>query len=424
MKTKIIQIIYDMRHQPVIAWVTVLGTALSIFLILIVVMMENVSIENIAPESNRDRMLYGKYIHFIGINGGNDNSSSDFSYGVGRKLYADLDGVEATSFFCSDLHNLDVKGTTDDIFSAKVRLSDAAFWNIYDHTLIAGRFFTKEEADAETHVAVLSESTARRLFNSTDVIGQKFSCDYKSFTVIGIVKDSSLLATMACGDIFIPFPFSDSEYNNEENEWGDVTVALLVRKGVKFDYIRDQVKKRYAEYDTELAPGNRKTIYHEAPYDQATIAAGLKGSNNTPDHKTDDILRWTLYAILLLVPAINLSSMLHSRMTRRVSEIGVRRAYGCTRARIVTDIIVENMLVTIIGGVIGMIAAIIFALFYDGIFEVDGGSTTPALGMILNLNTIIATFIACLMLNLVSAAIPAWHASRLNPVDAINSNHN
>lgn len=424
MKTKIIQIIYDMRHQPVIAWVTVLGTALSVFLILIVVMMQNVGTMNIAPESHRDRTLYGKYIHLIGINGNENNSSSNFSYGIARKLYADLDGVEQTSYFGCNLYDYDVKGNTEETFSAKTRLSDAAFWRIYDHELIAGRFFTDEEANAETRVAVISESAARRMFNSTDVVGQKFSCDHKSFTIVGIVKDSSLLATMASGEIFIPFPFSNNSYNSEEYGWGDVTVALLVKEGVDFEHVRDQVKKRYAEYDTELASQNLKTVYHEAPFDQATVISGLGGSNVTPEHKTDDIIRWSIYVILLLVPAINLSSMLHSRMTRRVSEIGVRRAYGCTRAHIVGDIVVENMLVTLVGGLIGMIVAILFALFYDGIFEIDGGTSTPALSMIINWQLIAATLLACLILNLISAAVPAWHASRLNPVEAINSNHN
>jgi putative ABC transport system permease protein len=424
MKNKIIQIIYDMRHQPVIAWVTVLGTALSVFLILIVVMLQNVGTMNMAPESHRDRMLYGRFIHYAGINGYTQQSSSDFSYGIARKLYEELDGVEHTSYLSPDIYAFDVKGTTDETFSAKTRLSDAEFWQVYDHQLIAGRFFTSEEAKAETRVAVLSESTARRLFNSTDVVGQKFSCDHKTFTVVGIVKDSSPLATMASGELFIPFPFSNVHYNNEEYEWGTIAVALLVKDGVDFEYVRNQVKKRYAEFDTELAARNLKTVYHEAPFDQATVATGLSGSNTTPSHETDDILRWSIYVILLVVPAINLSSMLHSRMNRRVSEIGVRRAYGCTRARIIGDILTENMLVTIVGGVIGMLAAILFALFYKGIFEAGDMVVTPTVGMILNWQTLVAAFLACLALNLISAAIPAWHASRLNPVDAINSNHN
>jgi putative ABC transport system permease protein len=424
MRTKIIQIIYDMRHQPVIAWVTVLGTALSIFLILIVVMMQNVGTVNIAPETHRDRMLYGMYIHLQSISGDNNDSSAGLSLSVAKKLYADLDGVEHTSYLCKDLASFDVKGSTGETFSAKTRLSDAAFWDIYDHELVAGRFFTKEEADAETRVAVVSESAARRMFNSIDIVGRKFLCDHKTFTIVGIVKDSSLLASMACGEVFVPFPFSNSNYNDEESGWGDVTVAMLVKDGVSLESVRDQVKKRYAEYDTELAARNLKTVYHGAPFDQEAIVSGVAGSNVTPDAETDRNVRWCIYIILLLVPAINLSSMLHSRMTRRVSEIGVRRAYGCTRARIVGDIVVENMLVTLVGGVIGMVAAIVFAMFYDGIFVTGEGSVSPALGMIMNLSTLFAALVACLVLNLISAAVPAWHASRLNPVDAINSNHN
>jgi putative ABC transport system permease protein len=412
-----------MRHQPVIAWVTVLGTALSVFLILIVVMMQNVSIMNIEPETHRDRMLYGKYLHEVGINNSEVNQSGGIPLSLARKFYGDLDGVEQMSYFGMDLYTFDVKGENNETFSARVRLSDAGFWKVYDHTLLAGRFFTPEEAAAETRVAVLSQSTARRLFNSEDVVGKKFYCDHKIFTVVGIVKDTSMLATAASGEVFIPFPFSDPEYNSEENEWGDVTAALLVKEGVDFEYIRNQVKKRYAEYDTELVPKDLKTVYHESPYDQATVASGLGGSNVTPEHESGDMLRMCLYVILLIVPAINLSSMLHSRMTRRVSEIGVRRAYGCTRANIISDVITENMIVTLIGGVIGLIVAVLFALFYNGIFEADDITVTPTLGMILNWHTIVATLLACLLLNLISAAIPAWHASRVNPVDAINSNH-
>jgi putative ABC transport system permease protein len=150
----------------------------------------------------------------------------------------------------------------------------------------------------------------------------------------------------------------------------------------------------------------------------------LRGSNQTPDHSTEDTLRYLLYAILLIVPAINLSSMLHSRMNRRVSEIGIRRAYGCTRWRIINDIVAENMIVTLVGGVIGLVVAIFVAMFYDNLFTTNYGAATPALGMILNGNTILITFVVCLALNMISAAVPAWQASRLNPVDAINSNHN
>lgn len=131
-----------------------------------------------------------------------------------------------------------------------------------------------------------------------------------------------------------------------------------------------------------------------------------------------------LYAILLLVPAINLSSMLHSRMRRRISEIGVQRAFGCTRLRIIGDIISENFIITVAGGLIGFGLGVIFTLNYEGLFQTDsnfGRSDTPALSTLLDWHILLTAFIFCFILNVISASIPAWHASRTDIVDAINS---
>jgi putative ABC transport system permease protein len=421
MKTKIAQILYDMRHQPVIAWVTILGTALSIFLILIVIMMQNVMLVNVAPETHRDRMLYGMCIHIQAIDG-SSNSSGYMSYSTAKKLYDNLDGVERTSYFNDARDNPTIKGSNGTIFIAQSRGVDAEFWKIFDHTLIAGRYFTKEEVDADAHIAVVSESTARKLFDGQDAVGQVFDFNHCKYKVVGVIKDVSSLATMACGEVFVPkSPKSAESWG--DNYFGDISVALLVKEGVSFDHIKEQVKKRYAILDTELKSSGKETVYHGSPYNQKEIANGIKGSNYTPDTSRDDAITYAILIILLIVPAINLSSMLHSRMRYRISEIGVRRAYGCTRSRIIMDIINENMIITIVGGIIGLVAAIIFGLTYDGLFEQADGASSPALGMIINFQNILAAFIACFVLNIISAAIPAWQASRINPIEAINSNH-
>ena len=82
----------------------------------------------------------------------------------------------------------------------------------------------------------------------------------------------------------------------------------------------------------------------------------------------------------------------------------------------------ENLIVTVIGGIIGIAAGTLFAMFYDGLFTDAGGEAVrPALGMLLNLRTIGAALLACLVLNVLSASLPAWQAARLSPVQAINS---
>lgn len=416
MKTKLLQILYDMRTQPVIAWVTIVGTSFSIFLIMTVVMMQQVSIMPFAPESNRSRMLYGRFFH-IKSNEGNSSSSSSLSMHRARQLYDNLEGVEKVSYF-TEISPQDLKGTTNMQFSGDVRNTDDSFWQVYDHKLLEGRYYTADEVNAGTNVAVVSESTARRLFGGDSAVGQHFELNHSDYEVVGVVANSSILASMACGDVFAPVK---AMHSYDEN-FGDITAALLIENGYDFDDIRRQVRARYAEIDTELAPQGYHTVYHEAPFDQETIANGHSGSNITPDNSDIRTMRAIIYAILLIVPAINLSSMLHSRLRRRVSELGVRRAFGCTRARIISDIVAENLVVTIAGGILGLALGIIFAQFYDGLFtDPSGNAARPALALLLNWRILGIAFGACFILNLISAAVPAWQASRLNPVEAINA---
>lgn len=420
MKKKIIQIVYDMRTQPVIGWVTLIGTAMSIFLIMTVMMMQEVKLMPIAPETHRDRMLYGLYLHEKSVSPDFPQQvSASMSYVIARKLYADLDGVEEISYMESDIASLDLMGSTRKKFTGQVRYADDGLWRVFDYELISGRYYTAEEVDAGTKVALVSRSAARRLFDSENVVGEHFQVDHKGYEVIGVVEDVSRLASMACGDVFAPI---DVKKVWVGGDFGPFMTAMLVKEGVSHEHIRSQVKKRYAELDAELAADGLTTVYHEAPFDNETMVSGIPGSNITPDTGDDRMIRGIIYAILLIVPAINLSTMLHSRLRRRVSELGVRRAFGCTRKRIMGDIIAENFLVTLVGGIIGLAAGILFALFYDGLYtSASGEAVRPALGLLLNWRILLTAFGACFILNIISASVPAWQASRLNPAEAINA---
>lgn len=423
MNTKLQQIFYDLRYQPVVTWITLVGTTLSIFLIMVVVMMQQVSVIPFAPESCRPRLLLGAYLHITSTDPNEQyDSSAGLSYESAKKLYGNLDGVEHTSYMMIGTKTGSVKGPTEDAFEVGFRKADAEFFKIYDHQLVEGRYYTPEEADAMRPLAVITESVARRLFGTATKTGNTFLFNHEPYTVAGVIKDNSKLALTGGGDIFLPTGPNDPDMNYDER-FGSVGVSLLVKEGVDFEYVRDQVKARYAALDTELASENNKTVYHEAPFNQETIASGLGGSNVTPSSKEENRGRMVLYTLLLLVPAINLSSMLQSRLRRRVSEIGVRRAFGCTRSRIITDIIAENFIITIVGGIIGLALGIAFALTYNGLFDTvdDMGITSPTLSVLLNWRITLSALAACFILNLISAALPAWQASRLNPVNAIKA---
>ncbi len=163
-------------------------------------------------------------------------------------------------------------------------------------------------------------------------------------------------------------------------------------------------------------------VDHDTPYPQEVLSA-MHWSNVSPDYESEARQRTLVYVILLLIPAINLSSMTQSRMRRRVSEIGVRRAFGCTRWGIIRTLLTENLIVTLAGGVLGFLFSVLFAwiaadtLFANMTFSNTSTGLTPA--MLLNGSVFLWAMGFCFLLNILTASVPAWRAARLNPVEAI-----
>lgn len=428
MRHRFRQILYDIRQQPLISAVTLVTTSLAVFLIMVIVINQRVKTVPFPPESCRDRLLIANNMSAKSIDGHGAGSGS-LDYGTARRLYSGLDGVEKISYM---KHNLDwqfAHGTEPQSMGVRVRTTDAAFFRIFDHQLTAGRFFTDDEANAGQSLAVITEETARKVFGTTDCIGARLMLNRVPRTVVGVIRNHSALASSARGDVFLPYK------PNSNDAWlkvlGETSVALLVKEGVDFQRIRDQVHIRLAKLTAELKPQGLELLpEYPGVREQDLLLDRYAISKDTTifDHNAptlaSDPFRYVLYLLLLIVPAINLSSMLHSRLHKRFREIGIRRAFGCTRISILRDIIGENFLITLAGGLLGIAAGVTFAMTYTGLYETSdnaGAILTPDISAVINWGTVLITLAVCLLLNILSAAIPAWHASRMNPADAIRS---
>ena len=119
-----------------------------------------------------------------------------------------------------------------------------------------------------------------------------------------------------------------------------------------FPAIRQEAERRKSEYNTLIGENGWKLIYRNRPYDQEKNAIAF-GANIEPDVNAARRQRIVIFVILLIVPAINLSSMTQSRLRQRVSEIGVRRAFGSTRMELIGQIVAENLVMTLLSGVVG-----------------------------------------------------------------------
>lgn len=104
-----------------------------------------------------------------------------------------------------------------------------------------------------------------------------------------------------------------------------------------------------------------------------------------------------------------------------MGELGVRRAFGATQGKILWQVLSENLVLTLLGGVLGLAMSYgAMLLLKDWLLVTALGQTGLSAGMF-NGFVFVAAFLFCLLLNLLSAGLPAWRMSRLNITDSLNA---
>lgn len=414
------------KQQPVLSIISVIGTALAIFLIMVVVMMQQVKVAPFAPESNRDRMLHNRYASVAQIDNEKYQSNGPMSWDHIKQVFMSMTTPEAVAVYTafSTTGNLSLPNEVP-LAVDYIGVNDQ-FWKVFDFTFIDGKPFDEATFNANIPVIVITESVAKKLFGTTEVTGRSIDFDHVPYTVAGVVKDVSSLATTAYAQAW-PNLSSTVEFASvwNGNIGGYLSATILAKSRDDFDAVRAEYNKSINAYNTTLKESGQEVITRNRPYDQEKDACG-QAANIEPDVEGARRTRWIIYAILLIVPAVNLSSMTESRLRQRVAEIGVRRAFGAKRSEILGGLITENLLITLAAGIVGWVLSIVFAYLSSSFLFAQPFTSTvnPAsleIGMLVQPSTFLWALLFCFVLNLISSGIPAFRASRSNIVNSLSN---
>lgn len=423
-KQYFIQAWAQLRQQPLISAVSIAGTALAIFLIMLVVMMQQVKVVPFAPESNRDRFLHVKWMSISNSNWGDGTSNGPMSAQTARECFQSLKTPEAVTIYTVFPISTPVSLPGSPAISVDLRQTDDIFWRVFDFSFIGGKPYDKATFDVGQPVAVLTESVVRSLFGTTDAVGREFLLNHAPYRVAGVVKDVSTLADCAYGQVWVPYTSTgmDKEAWNDRH-MGMMSCTMLAHSRDDFPAIRQEAERRKLEYNTLIGKDGWELIYRNRPYDQEKNAIAF-GANIEPDVDAARRQRIMIFVILLIVPAINLLSMTQSRLRQRVSEIGVRRAFGSTRAELMGQIIAENLVVTLLAGIVGLLLSVAFAYMGNTLLFAQEFSQTlnpPEVdaSILLHTSTFAWALLFCFVLNLMSSGFPAWRAARIGIVNAL-----
>nr|WP_320059350.1 ABC transporter permease [uncultured Bacteroides sp.] len=390
-------------------------TAVTITFVMVVYMVYDLRTTDMVPEMFRSRMIYsGQGYSYRTMD--HSNASGGMSEQTAHVLFDSLPGVDLVTYYTS-LVKYPCSALSDGADKRRtVRFADATWFKVMQYNFISGRAFDKEEFDAQRKVAVISEQTARELFHTKDAVGRDVQVNFLSYRVVGVVANVSSLFTKAYSEIWLPLSVSlNKVYDDGSNGLRGNYLAILVRD------------KKTSETEVAKAVDKRVNLLNA---NQPDFTFNLDGyREHTQETFFQDkaisapLVFALLIAILLIIPAINISGLMQSQIRHRTAEIGVRKAYGASKWVILNQLLVENLVLTLIGSLFGLLFSYV-ALFFSQLWLLGGaGIAHGSLGLtgriLFRPSIFIVVLLMCLLFNMLSVFVPAWLASRKGITEAI-----
>ena len=380
---------------------------------LTIIMVLTAFIDNVGnskyPDKKRDRSLYVNSMVKTGSKTGY-YTNGPYSYYfldhfVGSLKTPKKVAISSTFDFSSTYVN-------NKKVSINLKYTNADYWEVLDYDFLEGKPFNKNQINASEKVAVISEDTKKAYFGDIpSVVGKYMEVGKVQYRVLGVVKDVPITMPFFYGDMYLPYTlnpgYKDKSYN------GTYTAILLAGS-------EGEVEKMKAEYNSmvtkiPILDKDYDKIYSFADgYMTSFMRILLSDTSNTVLTKT--FIYVTLFLLLfLLLPTINLVNINITRIMERSSEIGVRKAFGASSKTLVYQFLVENVILTIMGGIIGILLSSLV------IAAINQANLIPNLHLSLNLTILVVSLLVCLVFGLLSGVYPAWRMSRLNVATALKA---
>jgi putative ABC transport system permease protein len=396
-----------LMRRKFFTFVSLFGTSVTLLVLMIAAAMLDHSFAPLAPEVRMDRTLL---ISYMAMRGPENEWSGDPGYGFLDRYCRDIPHVERMSIF-TGAHGIATFVGGEKV-ELQLRRTDAEYWNILDYAFVAGQAYGAAEVTDGTRAAVVSESAARALFGRQPAVGRSFEAEGQRFTVIGVVRNVSRVRDCAWADVWAPLTTLPND------AWktalmGDCNAMLLADARRNFPAIRAEFAARLPHV-VMTEPDRYQKMAGSPRTRLEDVAAEAAGTTHDVPRTGLFIGVLVLLALLfMLLPAINLVNMNISRIFERVSEIGVRKAFGASTGHLVGQFIVENIVLALLGGAIG------FVLSVGALHLINQSGWIPNADFRVNPRIFLYGLGLSLFFGVLSGAYPAWRMARLDPIEAL-----
>lgn len=269
--------------------------------------------------------------------------------------------------------------------------------------IVSGRFFTELEANNGRSVAIIGSAVAENLFPNEDPIGKNIKIGgYKTY-VIGVLKKKGddPFGNSPDKTLIVPVNYLRNFVNLRRS--GGTAIAVLAKPDISNDQLRDELTGILRSYH-RIKPGKEDDF---AINETSVISKGFDAF-----FAIIATIGWVIGGFSLLVGGFGIANIMFVSVKERINIIGIQKSLGAKNYFILFQFLFEAIVLALIGGILGLLIVLLLVLVVNAAFDFS---------MVLTLGNILLGMGVSSLIGLVSGFIPAYQASKLDPVEAMRS---
>ena len=429
------------RADKLFSTIYIAGTAVAIASAMVVAIVLNIMLADIEPEVNRSRTLYTVSSFIKESKVGEPPVLTGYCHSTEAidSCFKKMQCVEAVSgtsiiynqgFVVSDMERL----RSVDVLT---KFCNPDFFRLYEFRFLSGRPFSEKEfRDAES-VCVITDKVAKAI-NLTMKDGEaSLLLNQQPFRVVGVVKETSVLMKESTSGIYLPYRTNILGWNLKEGDRdvsysGHIEARILLKKGYSqkdFHNEFEPLRKHYEAVTSSKLGEDVSWTFRANSYYSHAAWFRFDTDNRTVPLAVNLLPPALLMLLFLLLPAINLSGLVSNRMEARRAEMGIRKAFGAKRRKLLWEVLFENMVLTLCGGLVGWLLSwlCIWAISENAVFldlltlgALHNADVSLDFQMFFTPTLFFVCFVCCAVLNHMAAFMPAWRSLRKPIVESLN----
>ncbi|MBD1386914.1 ABC transporter permease [Mucilaginibacter rigui] len=363
------------------------------------------------PDKKRDRSLYILNMEMTGSKNGAMSKGPHSFYFLDHYAKSLKTPVKVAISSMFDFSSAYVNNKK---VAISMKFTNADYWDVLDYDFLEGKPFGKQQIENAERVAVISEDTKNAYFgDAPSVVGKYIEVDNIKYRVSGVVKNVPITQLTMYGDMYLPYTVSKNNYTKDKGLNGNFSGILLAKSADDLP----KMQKEYSDMVSRIKIPDKEFdhLYSFADTYFTSLIRIILG-NGPESGISKMIIGLSIFVFLfMLLPTINLVNINITRIMERSSEIGVRKAFGASSQTLVYQFIVENIILTLLGGLIGVVLSVVVMQI------INSSGLIANLNLSLNYMVLFCSLLACLVFGLLSGVYPAWRMSRLNVVNALKA---